>query len=276
MASHTSIISLHRTLLYLLSLASVSVASEQDIFTHATNPDSKSSYTRNLVSKTFSYGGNIPPPTLSPSADTHTGTSIPSISIDANPHRDSSNPARSDEDTPLGYDLCPAGQKRCTDVCIPSTQDCCSASTHCFPGDYCFHHDGEVRCCPEGLSCFTVSGDVCYEQMVFWYEEVHVHFVDMDDAGMEGEKVAVVTEWDMGNSVLQTHTRVTVTASYPVEGRGEFARLSRGIVREVETRIMLDEVPTRTRTMIRTVQRTSTVDMMFDGLKGAAGQIVLG
>ncbi|KAL2851148.1 hypothetical protein BJY01DRAFT_232972 [Aspergillus pseudoustus] len=242
MASRTSITSLYRTLLYLLSLPAVSLASGQDILKNHPSAGSSSTYTRNLVSKTFSYGGDILPPTLSPSADSQPA------------------PTDKDEATPLSYALCPAGHKRCANACIPSTQDCCSASTHCFPGDYCFRHDGEVRCCPEGLSCFNISGDVCYAQKVFWYEEVHVHFVEVDVDGEGHEKreeVAVVTEWGMESSVMRTATRVAVTASYPAEGRSVFEKVSRGIVREAETRIVLDEVPTRTRVVTRTVERTS-------------------
>jgi hypothetical protein len=152
-----------------------------------------------------------------------------------------------------------------------------SASTHCLPGDYCFVHDGSIRCCPEGLACFSIAADICYEQTVYWYEEVHVHYVDIDEDGGEGEEVAVVTEWEVESSVVQTATRVLATASYPADGRKEFERLSRGIVRQAETRVLLDEVPTRTREVTRGVRRTSGVEDngMFGGFS-SEGQVVLG
>jgi hypothetical protein len=69
--------SLHRTLLYLLCLTSVSLANEQDILKVPPNPNSSSSFSRHLVSKTFSYGGDIAAPTLGLSADnSQLGTSI--------------------------------------------------------------------------------------------------------------------------------------------------------------------------------------------------------
>jgi hypothetical protein len=154
----------------------------------------------------------------------------------------------------------------------------CSASTHCLPGDYCFVYDGSIRCCPEGLACFSIGGDICYEQTVYWYEEVHVHYVDVDEDGGMGEEVAVVTEWEVESSVVQTVARVTVTASYPGEGRSEFVRISRGAVREAETRVVLDEVPTRTREVTQGIRRTSGMEdsRMLDGFGGSEGQVVLG
>jgi hypothetical protein len=61
-----------------------------------------------------------------------------------------------------------------------------------------------------------ISGDVWYAQAVFWYEEVHMHFMDVDERGL-GEELAVVTERGMESSVLRTATRVAVTASYTSE-----------------------------------------------------------
>ncbi|KAL2847037.1 hypothetical protein BJX68DRAFT_268337 [Aspergillus pseudodeflectus] len=231
--------SLHRTLLYLLSLTSAALGNDQDTVdnpTHTMDIDTSSSYSRNLFTKTFSYGGSIPPPTSLPDTDTI---------FAEEPHLDNTR---------------------------------CSASDHCLPGDYCFVHDGSIRCCPEGRACFSITADICYEQTVYWYEEVHVHYVDVDEDGGEGEEVAVVTEWEVESSVVQTATRVTVTASYPADGRGEFARVSRGIVRDAETRVVLDEVPTRTREITRGVRRTSGVEdiRMLDGLGRWDEQVVLG
>jgi hypothetical protein len=101
---------------------------------------------------------------------------------------------------------------------------------------------------------------------VFWYEEVHIHFVDVDDEGQDwGEELAVVTERRMESSVLRTATRITVTASYPSEGRSEFERISRTISREAETRVVFDEMPTRTRSVTRTVERTSSAERKLAG-----------
>jgi hypothetical protein len=113
---------------------------------------------------------------------------------------------------------------------------------------------------------------------VHWYEEVHIHYVDVDEDGGSGEEVAVVTEWEVESSVVQTATRVTVTASYPAEGRGEFARISREIVREAKTRVLLDEVPTRTREVTRGIRRTSGVEDtgLLGGFGDSEGQVVLG
>jgi hypothetical protein len=101
---------------------------------------------------------------------------------------------------------------------------------------------------------------------VFWYEEVHIHFMDVDEEGWNwGEELAVVTERGMESSVLRTATRVTVTASYPSEGRSEFERTSRTISREAETRIIFDAMPSRTRSVTRTVERTSRAERKFAG-----------
>ncbi|KAL3451369.1 hypothetical protein BJX65DRAFT_303949 [Aspergillus insuetus] len=230
--------SLHRTLLYLLSLTSAALGSDQDILDNPTqtpNIDSSPSYSRNLITRSFSYGGSIPTPTSLPDPEPETNHE---------PQLDNTH---------------------------------CSASTHCLPGDYCFIHDGSIRCCPEGIACFSIMADICYEQTVYWYEEVHIHYVDVDDDGEEGEEVAVVTEWEVSSSVVQTATRLTVTASFPDEGRGEFEKLSRGVVRGAETRVVLDKVPTRTREVTRGVRRTSGMEdsRMLDGFGDREGQVIL-
>ncbi|KAL2826016.1 hypothetical protein BJY01DRAFT_256126 [Aspergillus pseudoustus] len=214
--------SLHRTFLH-LSLTSAALGGDQglpDNPSGTSNIDTLPSYSRNLVTKPFSYGGNYPSTDLSPSLD----------------------------------------------------------DTRFLSSDYCFVHDGSTRCCPESLACFSIAGDIYYSQTVYWYEEVHVHYVDVDDDGGEGEEVAVVTEWEVSSSAVQIATKVTVTASYLAEGRGEFARLSWGIVREAETRVVLDEVPTRMRVVTRGIRRTSGAE--GSGLLGGLGdgdrQVVLG
>ncbi|KAL4919182.1 hypothetical protein BDW62DRAFT_209913 [Aspergillus aurantiobrunneus] len=108
--------------------------------------------------------------------------------------------------------------------------DCCSAAEHCSPGDYCFHHGGEVRCCPEGLACFEISGVVCFEQAFVWYEEVHIVEEDMDEA---------TTSWDLQESVWGTSTRLSVTASYPTEGRSSYSSLSASVVQAAATSLSL-------------------------------------
>ncbi|CEN60905.1 hypothetical protein ASPCAL07576 [Aspergillus calidoustus] len=254
--------SLHRILLYLLSLTSAALGTDQDTVnnpTHTSDIDTSSSYSRNLFTKTFSYGGSIPPPSSLPGPHTHPP------SLPHNPRQRTVLTMQVDTETVFAEE--------------PHLEDTrCSASHNCLPGDYCFVHDASIRCCPEGLACFSITADVCYEQTVYWYEEVHVHYVDVDEDGGEGEEVAVVTEWEVESSVVQTATRVTVTASYPADGRGEFARVSRGIVRDAETRVVLDEVPTRTREITRGVRRTSGVEDigMLDGLGLWDEQVVLG
>ncbi|KAL3441497.1 hypothetical protein BJX65DRAFT_288469 [Aspergillus insuetus] len=69
---------------------------------------------------------------------------------------------------------CAAGEQCCSGICIPDTQDCCSATEDCLPGDYCFIHENRVRCCPLGKSCFQIKGEVVLERTVSWYEEVHI------------------------------------------------------------------------------------------------------
>jgi hypothetical protein len=120
-----------------------------------------------------------------------------------------------------------------------------------------------------------ISGDVWYVQTVFWYEEVHMHFMDVDEEGCWGEELAVVTERGMESSVLRTATRVAVTASYPSEGRSEFQRISRAISREAETRVVFDETPSRTRSITRTVERTSRAERKFAGSEDVSNEAVL-
>ncbi|KAL2847256.1 hypothetical protein BJY01DRAFT_246906 [Aspergillus pseudoustus] len=208
---------LYRICLY-LSLTTNVLSSEQDIL--AFNLERLLWSSRTFVTKTCSYD------------------SIPVLSAPS-PKPPSTTDTEREQKTHLGYNLCPSDQKRCGNTCISSTHDCCSAKAHCFPGDYCFHHDGE---------------------RVYWHEELHVHFVEIDDSGSEGDEVAVVTEWGIESSMIRTATRVTVSASYPGEGRSAFSSVSRQIVRGAGTKLMLDEVPTRTRVVIKDVRRTPMVD----------------
>jgi hypothetical protein len=90
-----------------------------------------------------------------------------------------------------------------------------------------------------------------------------------------GEELAVVTERGMENSVLRTATRVAVTASYPSEERREFERISRAISREAETRVVFDETPSRTRSVTRTVARTSRAERKFLGSEDVGNEAVL-
>ncbi|KAL4925318.1 uncharacterized protein BDV17DRAFT_272387 [Aspergillus undulatus] len=143
-----SIMSLQRTLLYLLSLSSLSLASNQDILEDSDRDTSSLNSLSShdslvLVTKTVTYDEHPWPTQVVelPSAPTYLNNDSPTFS-------------------------CPPAQKECNNSCIPTTQDCCSAAEHCFPGDYCYHHQGSVRCCPEGLACFQISGDVCFEQRV--------------------------------------------------------------------------------------------------------------
>ncbi|RDW83558.1 uncharacterized protein DSM5745_03884 [Aspergillus mulundensis] len=227
MSSRTTI-SLHRTLLYLLSLSSISFATEQDVLDDSGRGLYPSHGSRVLLTKTVSYNHHVPVPT-----------------------RDTPNTlSTSSEPSPV----CPSDQKPCRHTCIPSTQDCCSADQHCLPGDYCYIHSGSVRCCPQGLSCFQISGDVCFEQTVIWYEEVHIVNETEDDSDGAGAGEAVtVTSWELLESARPTSSRITVTASYPAEGRAAFTSLSQRIVEAAVTPVALalalDEIPTRTVTL---------------------------
>jgi ribonuclease PH len=106
---------------------------------------------------------------------------------------------------------------------------------------------------------------------------VHIHFVDVDESGSEGEELAVITERRISSFMIWTATQVTVLASYPDEGRSEFARTSREIISGAETRFLLDMTPTRTREVTRDVRRTSRVEdtSMLDRLDDEQALIVL-
>ncbi|KAL4983194.1 hypothetical protein BDW68DRAFT_169398 [Aspergillus falconensis] len=237
MASRTTI-SLHRTLLYLLSISAISLASNQDVLQDFDRDPSHGH--RVLLTKTVSYTGHETPP-----MQTHDTSDA------------FSNPSE--------FDLsCPPAQKQCNGTCIPSTQDCCAASEHCLPEDYCYHHSGSVRCCPEGLACFQISGDVCFERTVVWYEEVHIVDENEDE---------IITSWHPVESVYATSSRITITASYPAEGRASFTRLSWGIVDAAATPVALalDEIPTRTVTL----SAHTTKPILFDTWSGPERQVVL-
>ncbi|KAL4994890.1 hypothetical protein BDV10DRAFT_188603 [Aspergillus recurvatus] len=231
--------SLQRTLLYLFMFTATSLASNQDILQSSDRDLSRSS--RVLLTETFSYPEheNAPMPT-------HDMTDAFSNSPELNLS-------------------CPPAQKQCNDTCIPSTQDCCAASEHCLPGDYCYHHSDMVRCCPEGLACFQISGDVCFERTVVWYEEVHIVNENEDET---------TTSWDLMESVYATKTKITVTASYPTEGRASFTSFSRGIVEAAATPVslVLDEVPTR---MVTLMGVHTTGPVLSDLWSGVAGQVVM-
>ncbi|KAL4746905.1 hypothetical protein BDW72DRAFT_183926 [Aspergillus terricola var. indicus] len=231
--------SLHRTLLYLLSLSAGSRAIDQDVLQDS-NGDS-SDVSRILLTKTVSYTGHVGAPM------TTTYDRIDAFS-----------------DPPQRNISCPPDRKQCGDTCFPSTQDCCAASEHCLPGDYCYRHSGSVRCCPEGLACFQIRGDVCFERTVVWYEEVHI----VDESEDE-----IITSWDLVESVYPTSSRITVTASYPDEGRAFFTSLSERIVEAAATPVTLalDGIPTRTVTL----SAHTTEPMLSDLWSGVEGQVVL-
>ncbi|KAL4899453.1 hypothetical protein BDW74DRAFT_110112 [Aspergillus multicolor] len=231
--------SLYKTLLYLLSLSSLSLASEQDVLDESDRALYPSHGSRVLLTKTVTYNEHAPSPTDSQQSrinhlaltNNHPGIgTIPS---------EASKPSLN----------CPFDQKPCGKTCIPSTQDCCFADHHCLPGDYCYIHSGAVRCCPQGLACFQISGDVCFEQTVVWYEEVHI----VDETEHSDGTGEVVTSWELLESVRSTSSRITVTASYPAEGRAAFTSLSSRIVEAAVTSVALalalDEIPTRTVTL---------------------------
>ncbi|BCS28484.1 uncharacterized protein APUU_70054A [Aspergillus puulaauensis] len=225
--------SLNQTLLYLLSLSSISFAN-QDVLD--ADRDSGRDY-RALVTKTITYNEQTPLPAQNITSD------FDSLS-------------------------CQPDEKQCNDSCIPSTQDCCSAD-HCFPGDYCYHHSGKAHCCPQGLECFQISGHVCFDQKILWYDEVHIVEEDSDE---------VVTAWDLHESVRRAKTRLTVTASYPSEGRSSYSELSSRVVRAAATSsVVLDSIATRTITF--TSSPTSELGDSWAGpagVEGVKGQAVLG
>ncbi|KAL4787185.1 hypothetical protein BJX76DRAFT_363949 [Aspergillus varians] len=231
--------SLHRTLLFFFSLSSLSFAHDQEVLQDSDRGVSGLGSSRGsvLVTKSVTYNEHNPLPTHvkdTPSAYT----------------------------TPLDTLSCPSDEKQCNDSCIPSTQDCCSAAEHCFAGDYCYQHGGEVRCCPQGLACFQISGSVCFEQTLLLYEEVHI---------VEEGNNEVVTSWDQQASVHQTRTKITVTASYPAEGRSSYTRLSSRVAEAAAT-LIASSVATRTITLTS----PTSPSFLSDSGPGAEGQVVLG
>ncbi|KAL4971708.1 hypothetical protein BDW66DRAFT_164789 [Aspergillus desertorum] len=243
MATRTTV-SLHQTLLYFLSLVAISLATNEDVIRNSHSDPSQ--VPRVLLTGTVSYNGheNHPMPT-------HGKWSL-DIS-DALPN-------------PLQLNLaCQPNQKQCNDTCIDSAHECCAASERCLPGDYCYHHSGAVRCCPKGLACFQISGDVCFERTVVWYEEVHI---------VDENEDKITTPWDLMESVYTTSSRITVTASYPGEGRASFRSLSGGILEVAATpmSLALDEIPTRT---VTTMATHTMEPMLPDPWSGVEGQVVL-
>jgi len=126
---------------------------------------------------------------------------------------------------------CSTSQKCCDGVCIPETHDCCSASEHCLPGDYCFFYGGQVRCCPEGMNCIHINGEVVFEHTFYWYEKIYA----TDE----------VSEEDWCLSVMDVTSAITVAASYAEEASAAFSSLSRGVLNSA--RIMSNsDIPTHT------------------------------
>ena len=60
-----------------------------------------------------------------------------------------------------------ASQKYYNSVCIPETHDCCSASKHCFPGNYYFFYEGQIRCCPERMKYIYINGEVAFKHTFY-------------------------------------------------------------------------------------------------------------
>ncbi|PTU21836.1 hypothetical protein P175DRAFT_0556792 [Aspergillus ochraceoroseus IBT 24754] len=148
---------------------------------------------------------------------------------------------------------CVAGEQCCQGGCIPESHDCCSASQHCFPGDYCFFYEGIVRCCPEGMSCSQMSEDVAWEQTVYWYEEVHV---------VEENSEERFTSQRLESSVRQTTTSITVSASYTNEASSSLSALSSSVYYAAQTSPELHSIPTRTSTVTRVPTSSSTRDVL--------------
>lgn len=117
--------------------------------------------------------------------------------------------------------------------CVLETHDYCSAREHCFPGDYCFIYDKTARCCPKGISCIQINGELLIEQTVYWYQEVHT----------------LITSRYLEHSVMGTPTRLTVTASYPQEASSSYSFLSWSVRNAATTLPPLDQLTTRTASM---------------------------
>ncbi len=126
---------------------------------------------------------------------------------------------------------CSTGQKCCDSVCIPETHDCCSASENCLPGDYCFFYEGQIRCCPEGMNCIHINGEVAFEHVFYLYEKIYA----ADE----------VSEEDWTLSVMDVTSAITVEASYAEEASAAYSSLSRDVLSSA--RIMSNsEIPTKT------------------------------
>lgn len=126
--------------------------------------------------------------------------------------------------------------------CTLETHDYCSASEHCLPGDYCFIYDEKARCCPQGISCIQINGELLLEQTVYWYQEVHT----------------LITSRYLEHSVMGTPTRLTVTASYPKEASSSYSLLSWSVRNAAKTLPPLDQLTTRTASMPRDSVLTSS------------------
>ncbi|KAL2808648.1 hypothetical protein BJX63DRAFT_435934 [Aspergillus granulosus] len=106
---------------------------------------------------------------------------------------------------------CSDTEKCCEHSCIPKTHDCCSADEHCWPGDYCFYYDAVVRCCPLGMSCIQISGEVVVQQTIYWYEMLD----NLDE-----------DEGDWFQSAVDVTTKITIAASYTDEAKSSYSILS--------------------------------------------------
>ncbi|KAL5337409.1 hypothetical protein BJX70DRAFT_245677 [Aspergillus crustosus] len=132
-----------------------------------------------------------------------------------------------------------------------------------------------------------MSGDVCFRQKVLWYEAVVVDVVvdderSADDGGSDGNG-GIVTLWDLHEEIRETRTRITVSASYPGEGRSVYSVVSEGVVEAMATTVSLWEgVASATETgrrmgtgsVVRIGQARPT-GFLGGGLE-SEGQVVLG